>query len=104
MTGPASWSGSDLVLSIHAQPGARRTEVAGIHGSALKVRVSARAVEGAANEALLAFVAESFEVAKRQVALMSGATSREKRVRVTAPNRARAETVLRAWGLAQISS
>jgi uncharacterized protein (TIGR00251 family) len=95
----ASWTGADLILSIHAQPGARKTEVAGLHGAALKVRLQARAVEGAANAALLAFLADAFGVAKRQVELISGETSREKRARIVSPDRERAATVMRAWGL-----
>ena len=59
------WIGADLELSVHAQPGARRTEVQGLHGDAIKIRISARAVEGAANEALLEFVAADFQVPGR---------------------------------------
>lgn len=98
------WSGADLIVCIHAQPGARRTEVAGLHGAALKLRVQARPVAGAANAALLEFIAEAFQVGKRQVELLGGATSREKRVRVIAPARAHSESVLRSWGIGQISS
>ena len=72
------------MISIHAQPGARRTEVAGIHGDALKVRVAAPALEDRANEALIAFIAERLGIAKRDVALVSGARSREKRFEIRA--------------------
>ena len=72
------------MISIHVQPGARRTEVAGIHGDALKVRVAAPALEDRANEALIAFIAERLGVAKRDVALVSGARSREKRFEIRA--------------------
>jgi uncharacterized protein (TIGR00251 family) len=94
----ARWDGPDLLLALHAQPGARRTEVAGLHGGALKLRVAARAVEGAANEALLEFLAESFGVAKRQVELESGDSSRKKRVRIRAPDRTQADRLLADWG------
>ena len=70
------------MLSIHAQPGAKRTEVAGLHGEALKVRVKAPALEDRANEALAEFLAERLGVARRDVALVSGARSREKRFAV----------------------
>jgi uncharacterized protein len=73
-----------LLLKIHVQPGARRTEVAGLHGDALKVRVAAAAVEDRANEALVAFIAQRLGVARRDVAIASGARSREKRVEVRA--------------------
>lgn len=78
-----SWCRRDadgsLVLAIHAQPGAKRTEVAGAHGDALKIRVAAPALEDRANDALIAFLAERFGVAKRNVTLLSGHKSREKR-------------------------
>jgi uncharacterized protein (TIGR00251 family) len=70
------------VLAIHAQPGAKRTEVAGIHGGALKVRVAAPALEDRANEALAAFIAGRLGVARRAVTLVAGAKSRAKRFAV----------------------
>jgi uncharacterized protein (TIGR00251 family) len=76
-----------VVLSLHVQPGAKRTEVAGLHGEALKLRLAARAVEGAANAALIQFIAEAFGVPQRQVQIVSGERSREKRVAVEAPAR-----------------
>jgi len=93
------WEGRDLVLTLHAQPGARRTEAAGLHGDALKIRLAARPVEGAANEALLAFLAESFSVARRDVELIAGAQGRHKRARVHGPERAKAEAKLAEWGV-----
>lgn len=72
-----------LVISVHAMPGARRTEVAGLHGEALKVRVAAPAVESKANDALVAFVAERLGVPRRAVRLVSGEKSREKRLEVS---------------------
>lgn len=71
-----------LLLLVHAQPGARRTEVAGVHGEALKIRVAAPALEDRANEALVEFIAERLGTAKRKVTLVSGAKSREKRFEV----------------------
>jgi uncharacterized protein len=87
----SSWRrvGTDgaLTLTVHAQPGAKRTEVTGVHGNALKVRVASPPVEGKANDALLAFLAEAFGVAKRDVTLVQGETSRRKTVRISAPTR-----------------
>ncbi|MBI4984803.1 MAG: YggU family protein [Rhodocyclales bacterium] len=74
--------GDGVVLSLHIQPGAKRTEVAGPHGDALKIRLAAPPVDGKANEALIAFVAKTLGVPKASVALVSGQTSRAKRVRV----------------------
>jgi hypothetical protein len=73
-----------LVISVHAQPGAKRTEAAGPHGDALKIRVAAPALEDRANEALIAFIADKLGIAKREVTLVSGAKSREKRFAVPA--------------------
>jgi uncharacterized protein (TIGR00251 family) len=88
---------SDLEIRIYAQPGARRTEVLGVHAGAIKIKLQARAVEGAANEALLEFLAAALQVPRRRCVLVSGETSRQKRVRIEAPDRALAERVLAAW-------
>jgi uncharacterized protein len=71
-----------LILSVHAQPGAKRTEVAGLHGDALKIRVAAPALEDRANAALIEFIAERLGVARRDVSLVGGAKSREKRFEI----------------------
>ena len=69
-----------MVLELHVQPGASRTEFAGRHGERLKVRLAARAVDGKANEALVAFLAEHYKVPKRNVRIASGLKSRQKRI------------------------
>jgi hypothetical protein len=74
-----------LTLEVHAQPGARLTEVAGTHGDALKIRLAAPAVDGKANAELLRFLAEAFGVPRRNVTLIRGAGGRRKTVRVTSP-------------------
>ncbi|MFZ1692180.1 MAG: DUF167 domain-containing protein [Flavobacteriales bacterium] len=76
-----------ITLRVHVQPGAKRTEVAGTHGDALKIRLAAPPVDGQANEALLSYLADQFGVPKRQVELVSGHTSRSKRVVVHGPKR-----------------
>ena len=79
----ASWHRRDtdgaLVVCVHAQPGARRTAVAGLHGEALKIRVAAPALEDRANDALIEFIAKQLGIAKRDVVLVSGAKARDKR-------------------------
>ena len=74
-----------LVLTLHVQPGAKRTEVAGLHGGALKIRLAAPPVEGKANAALLRYLADAFAVPQRAVTLVHGETSRQKTVRIMAP-------------------
>ncbi|MGE5089515.1 MAG: DUF167 domain-containing protein [Candidatus Levyibacteriota bacterium] len=77
--------GDALVLSLHVQPGATRTAVAGEHGDALKLRLAAAPVEGKANAELLRWLAEAFGVPRRNVELLRGETSRAKVVRIVAP-------------------
>lgn len=75
-------AGGAVVVAVHAQPGAGRTEVVGRHGDALKVRVAAPPEGGRANEALLAVLADRLGVPLRAVSLAAGASSRRKQVRV----------------------
>lgn len=73
----------DVVLQLHVQPGAKRTEVVGRHGDAWKVRLATPPVDGKANEELISFMAVLFGVPKRQVEILSGLASRDKRVRIS---------------------
>lgn len=72
-----------VTLRLHIQPGAKKTEVVGLHGEALKIRLAAPPVDGKANACLLAFLAERIGVAKSALSLVSGDTSRAKRVRIS---------------------
>lgn len=74
-----------VVLSLHVQPGAKQTGFAGLHGEAMKIRLAAPPVDGKANAALCAFLAQFCGVPKSAVTLLSGETSRAKRVRIAAP-------------------
>ncbi len=67
-----------ITLTLHIQPGAKKTEFAGLHGDALKIRLAAPPVDGKANEALVRFVAETLGLARSAVELKSGQTSRRK--------------------------
>ncbi|MCK6376788.1 MAG: DUF167 family protein [Zoogloea sp.] len=82
-----------LVLSLHIQPGAKKTEIAGLHGEALKIRLAAPPVDGKANAALIAFLAKTCGVPKSAVELVSGETSRTKRVRLTGVDVAKVEAL-----------
>jgi len=70
---------------VHTQPGAKRSQIAGLHGDALKVRVAAPPAEGLANAALIALLAEALGVSKGRVRVVKGTTSRRKTVLVAAP-------------------
>jgi uncharacterized protein len=65
-------------VTIRVKPGSVRTAVGGRHGQALVVAVTARAVDGKATEAALRAMADAFEVRRRDVMLVAGATSRDK--------------------------
>lgn len=70
-------------LAIHVQPGARRSEVAGLHGERLKLRIAAPALDGRANEALAAFIAERLGIARARVSLAQGVRARAKLVAIS---------------------
>ena len=74
---------SSITLKIKAQPNASRSEFAGLYGEdAIKVRVAAPAVEGAANKELIRFIAKSFKVPKSSIELISGQSSKIKLIRL----------------------
>ncbi|MEI7843928.1 MAG: DUF167 domain-containing protein [Gallionellaceae bacterium] len=86
-----------LTLVLHVQPGAKQTSVAGLHGEALKIRLTAPPVEGKANEALLRFIADQFGVPLRNVELKQGGQSRHKRI-IVQGSRVAPESLLRESG------
>ena len=71
---------------MHVQPRASRSEVVGVHGDALKVRLQAPPVEGAANEALIRLLAEVLSVRRDAVRILAGRSSRAKVVEVDGVN------------------
>jgi uncharacterized protein len=85
--------GAKAILRLRVVPNARRSEVVGVHGEAIKVKVQAPAVEGKANEALREFLGERLDVPARAVEIISGEKSRDKMVAIegweTAEARAR---------------
>lgn len=79
------WQNEDLLLSVKLQPGASKNEIVGIIGEALKIRISAPPVDGRANKQLVAFLAGVFKVAKSDIRLLSGHSSRNKRLQIHKP-------------------
>ncbi len=69
-------------IALLVQPRSSRTRLAGEHDGRLKLQLAAPPVDGAANEALIAFLSERLGVSKRQVVLLQGQTGRRKLVRV----------------------
>ena len=84
-----------VVLRVHVQPGAGRSAVVGRHGDALKVRVAAPPVEGRANEATRALLADALGVPEADVELTSGQSSRTKRFRLKGVDAEEADKRLR---------
>ena len=78
-------------LTVQVHPRASRTEVAGVHGDALKVRLMAPPVDGAANAALVEFLAGVLGVKRGAVELVAGETGRRKVLVVTGISAAEAE-------------
>ncbi len=78
----ARWQAGAVLLQVHAQPGARRTQLAGTHGERLKIALHAPPVDGKANEELLRFLAGALAVRRSAVRLAGGLASREKSVAV----------------------
>jgi hypothetical protein len=74
--------GTDLVLDVRVQPRASRSEIAGLHGERLRIRLQAPPVDGKANAALVEFVAEAFGIPRARVAIEQGLTGRDKRLRL----------------------
>ena len=73
---------SSLTLTIRVVPRASKSEIVGVVEGSLKVRISAPPVDGAANEEVVKVLAKAFGVAKSSVSIISGGTSKTKRVRV----------------------
>jgi Uncharacterized conserved protein len=73
---------SDATIDVRVIPRASKSGIAGWRGEALLVRLHAAPVEGAANSELIEVLAEALNVPKRAVSIMSGARSRQKRVRI----------------------
>ena len=71
-----------LVFKVHVAPRASRSEVVGEHNGALKVRIAAPPVDGAANEELIRTLARAFKVPRRDIQIVSGHSSKLKQVSV----------------------
>ena len=82
MPGWYHWDGNDLILSVHVQPRSREDRVMGVHGDALKIKISSPPVDGQANQHLCAYLAKLCSVSKSAVRIEAGDAARRKRVRL----------------------
>jgi uncharacterized protein (TIGR00251 family) len=89
MTHPWQLTPDGILLHIHLQPRASRNRVVGLHGKALKIALTAPPVEGAANTALLEFLAVTLRIPRSTCILSAGGKSRDKCVliRTSTPTR-----------------
>jgi len=71
-----------VVLDVSVVPGAKRTELIGLHDGALRIRLAAPPVDGKANEALVAWLAGELDIQRRSVELVRGIASRRKQLRI----------------------
>lgn len=74
-----------MLLMVHAQPGAKQSGFAGVHGDAVKIRLAAPPLDGRANRELCRFLADACGVAPSAVEITSGEGARTKRVRIRQP-------------------
>jgi uncharacterized protein (TIGR00251 family) len=75
-----SQASGDLLLSLYVQPRASRNELAGLHGEALKLRLTTPPVDGRANKAVISFLAKLLKIPKSAILIKSGQQSRSKKI------------------------
>ena len=92
------WDGSDLLLDLRVQPKASHAGVAGLHGGALKVRLTAPPAEGKANQALVKLMADELGVAPSAVSVERGAKGKNKTVRIAGVSQEALERARARWG------
>lgn len=81
-------------LAVRVHPGAKRNVIGGLHAGALKVSITAPAIDGRANDALIAFLAEWLGVPRARISLLAGATNRSKTLRITGKSAAEVQAAL----------
>ena len=86
-----------LTFKVRVVPRASRTEIMGEHDGALRVRIAARPVDGAANEELVRTLAQAFKVARSAIEIIAGQTSKLKTVRVAGVQSTNFSRILPPW-------
>lgn len=87
-----------VTLSLRIQPRASKNGISRMEDGSLKIRLTAPPVDGAANEALIAYLAKALAVSKSSVEILSGHTGREKRIRINGVNEADIDRLLNTAG------
>ena len=81
-------------LQVRIHPGARKNAITGTHDNAVKISLTTPPVEGRANEALIAFLADQLRIPKSRIIILTGATSRSKTLRITGKSAAQVQAAL----------
>jgi len=81
-------------VNVRVHPGAKKDAVTGTHAGAVRIALSAPSIDGRANEALIAFLAEQLNLPRSRVSLVSGASSRNKVLRITGKSAAETQAAL----------
>lgn len=81
-------------LAVRVRPGAKKNDIAGIHAGAVKISLTAPPVDGRANELLIEFLAELLGIPRARISLLTGGTSRMKRLRITGKSAAEVQAAL----------
>lgn len=79
------WDGDNLYLNCSIQPGAREDRVTGLIGNQLKIKIAAPPADGKANRHLIRFLSRQFQVKQSAITIVSGVTSRQKRLCISKP-------------------
>lgn len=79
------WQAGDLLLNVYVQPRASSDEIVGLHGNALKIRITAPPVDSKANKHLIKYLAGLLKIPASKIELISGANQRNKRLRISPP-------------------
>jgi len=91
---PVQESAKGIVFAVKVQPRARQNAITGVVGDMLKLALTAPPVDGRANQAVIEFLAELFEIPRASVTIASGETSRNKRVRIAGLSKTAVEAKL----------
>lgn len=75
-------SADELIIDIYVQPGAKISQIIGVHGERLKIKISSPPVDGKANHEVIEFFSQLLNISRRDISLVSGEKSRNKRVKI----------------------
>ena len=79
---PIKLHAAGINIDLFVQPGTSQNKFAGLYADRLKLKVTAKAVDGAANEAVVKIIAKHFNVPKSAIEILSGTTSRKKTISI----------------------